>query len=66
MSRSAKTKTCTITNDNIAPKVKVVKHVITDNGGTATAGDWSLHLKKNGNDVNGSPKAGSETATPSR
>ena len=59
-SRPALTKTCTITNDDIAPKVKVVKNVITDNGGTATAGDWSLHLKKNGADVFGSPKAGSE------
>ena len=28
------TKTCTITNDDIAPKLIVIKHVINDNGGT--------------------------------
>ncbi len=41
-------KTCTITNDDIAPTVKVVKHVITDDGGAATASDWSLHLTTDG------------------
>ena len=29
------TKTCTVTNDDIAPKVTVVKHVINDDGGTS-------------------------------
>ena len=33
---------------------------MTDDGGTAVAGDWSLHLKQGANEVNGSPKAGSE------
>src|SRR5206468_2648291 len=55
------TKTCTITNDDIAPTIKVVKHVVNDNGGTATAANWSLHLSSGGTDVTGSPKAGSET-----
>ena len=31
------TKTCTITNDDIAPKLNVIKHVVNDNGGTAVA-----------------------------
>ena len=54
-------KTCTITNDDVAPKVKVVKHVVNDDGGTAVAGDWSLHLKNDaGADVAGSPQAGDE------
>jgi len=42
-------KTCTITNDDIAPKLRLVK--IVDNGttgGTATAGDWTLHATGNG------------------
>ena len=56
-------KTCTITNDDIAPTVKVVKHVITDNGGTATASDWSLHLKSGADEVGTSPDAGSESGT---
>ena len=29
------TKTCTVTNDDIAPTLTVIKHVINDNGGTA-------------------------------
>ena len=29
------TKTCTVTNDDIAPKLIVIKHVVNDNGGTA-------------------------------
>ncbi len=36
------TKTCTVTNDDIAPKLTLVKTVINDNGGTATAGAWTL------------------------
>ena len=36
------TKTCTVTNDDIAPKLTVIKHVINDNGGTKTAADFTL------------------------
>ncbi|HKG80152.1 MAG TPA: hypothetical protein VKA78_12050, partial [Pyrinomonadaceae bacterium] len=35
-------KTCTITNNDIAPKLIVIKHVINDNGGTAVAGNFSM------------------------
>ena len=56
-------KTCTITNNDIAPTVKVVKHVVTDNGGTATASDWSLHLKNGANEAGASPQNGSESGT---
>ncbi|MHB9090830.1 MAG: hypothetical protein ACYC7H_05375, partial [Chloroflexota bacterium] len=38
----ADNKTCTITNDDIAPTLKLVKNVINDNGGTKTAADWTL------------------------
>jgi uncharacterized repeat protein (TIGR01451 family) len=55
------TKTCTVTNNDIAPTIKVVKHVVNDDGGTASASNWQLHLSKAGTDVAGSPKAGSET-----
>jgi len=34
--------TCTITNDDIAPTLKLVKNVTNDNGGTNVAHDWSL------------------------
>src|SRR6185436_16717709 len=35
-------KTCTITNDDKAAKLIVIKHVINDNGGTAKASDFTL------------------------
>ena len=34
--------TCTITNDDVAPTLTLVKNVINDNGGTATETDWTL------------------------
>ncbi|OGG35190.1 hypothetical protein A2363_03910 [Candidatus Gottesmanbacteria bacterium RIFOXYB1_FULL_47_11] len=34
--------TCTITNNDIAPKLTVIKHVVNDNGGTADAGDFTM------------------------
>ncbi len=34
--------TCTITNDDIAPKLTLIKKVITDNGGTASPDDFKL------------------------
>ena len=36
------TKTCTVTNDDVAPHLIVIKHVINDNGGTALAGDFTM------------------------
>src|SRR6266511_3356085 len=36
------TKTCTVTNDDVAPKLIVIKHVINDNGGDASASDFTL------------------------
>ena len=56
-------KTCTLTNNDIAPTLHVIKHVINDNGGTNVAADWSIHLKSGANEVTGSPAAGSETGT---
>ncbi|HET6594988.1 MAG TPA: hypothetical protein VFG81_05165 [Anaerolineales bacterium] len=35
-------KTCTITNDDIAPTLKLVKVVVNDNGGNAVEDDWTL------------------------
>jgi hypothetical protein len=34
--------TCTITNDDIQPKLIVIKHVINDNGGTSTAANFAM------------------------
>jgi hypothetical protein len=40
----AQNKTCTITNDDVAPTVTLVKVVINDNGGTATTGSFGLTI----------------------
>ena len=34
--------TCTITNDDVAPSLTLVKEMKNDNGGTAGPGDWNL------------------------
>jgi hypothetical protein len=34
--------TCTITNDDVAPQLTIVKNVINDNGGQRTASEWTL------------------------
>jgi uncharacterized repeat protein (TIGR01451 family) len=39
---SGQTKTCTITNDDKAAKLVVIKHVVNDDGGTAVAGDFDI------------------------
>ena len=44
------TKTCTVTNNDIAPKLIVIKHVINDNGGTAVAGDFTINVDDQGSD----------------
>jgi len=38
------TKTCTITNDDIAPQLTVIKHVVNDNGGTAVASAFTMNV----------------------
>lgn len=35
-------KACTITNDDIAPRLTVIKHVINNNGGIKSAGDFTM------------------------
>ncbi|MGI0027164.1 MAG: hypothetical protein ACREAD_04915 [Nitrosopumilaceae archaeon] len=37
-------KTCTITNNDIQPKLLVIKHVINDNLGTATASSFTMNV----------------------
>lgn len=38
------TKTCTITNDDVAPQLTVIKHVANNNGGTAVASQWTMNV----------------------
>jgi uncharacterized repeat protein (TIGR01451 family) len=54
-------KTCTITNNDIAPTLHVIKTVINDNGGTAVASSATIHVKNGVSDVVGSPQAGASS-----
>ena len=38
------TKVCTVTNDDVPPRLTVIKHVVNDNGGTATANQWTMNV----------------------
>jgi uncharacterized repeat protein (TIGR01451 family) len=54
---------CTFTNTRDTGSLTLIKHVINDNGGTADASNFTLHVTQNGTDVVGSPAAGSEAGT---
>lgn len=53
--------TCTVTNDDIAPKLTVIKDVITDNGGTAVAGNFTMNVT--GTNVSDASFPGDEAGT---
>jgi cysteine-rich repeat protein len=55
--------TCNFTNQLQQGTLIVKKHVVNDNGGTATADNWSIHVKNSATEVTGSPQAGSEIGT---
>jgi len=41
-------KSCTITNNDVAPKLKLIKSVVNDNGGTKVIADFPLFVNGNG------------------
>lgn len=47
-------------------QLKIVKHVVNDDGGTAGASAWSLHVTSGGSDVAGSPQDGDESGDTTR
>jgi hypothetical protein len=53
---------CTFTNTQQQGTL-LSSTVITDNGGIATADQWSIHVKSGVNEVAGSPQPGSGTGT---
>lgn len=63
--------TCTITNTftgtstppTATSTLTVIKNVVNDNGGGASAGRFAIHVKSGDADVAGSPAAGSATGT---
>ena len=48
---AGQTKTCVLTNDDAAPRLTVVKHVVNDNGGTAVASAWTMQIKQGASTV---------------
>ena len=58
-------KTCTITNDDIQPKLTLIKHVVNDNGGTKVVSDFPLFVNATGvvSGVQNGFDAGSYTAS---
>jgi hypothetical protein len=54
---------CTFTNARDRGTLRLIKEVINDNGGPATAADFTLHVTQDGVDVSGSPAVGSDTGT---
>jgi len=59
--------TCTITNDDVAPQLTVVKNVINDNGGDNVVGDFNIELNEGGLSFGSGVVVGSTTtytATP--
>src|SRR5206468_2623656 len=41
---NGETKTCTVTNDDQAATLVVIKHVVNDNGGSAVASDFTMSV----------------------
>jgi len=54
---------CIITNTRNTGTLRVIKNVVVDDGGTASAGDFTIHVKQNGSDVVDSPQSGSASGT---
>ena len=61
--KEGENRTCTFTNDLQTGTLTVIKHVVNDDGGGATAAGWSIHVKSGVNEVATSPQNGSEAGT---
>ncbi len=56
-------RTCTVTADDMAATLTVVTSVVNDNGGTRCRPAFSVHVRRGGADVGGSPQPGSSSGT---
>ncbi|MDH3610296.1 MAG: hypothetical protein OEM79_00895, partial [Nitrosopumilus sp.] len=54
--------TCTISNDDIAPQLKLVKELTQDNGGEENSGDWDLSAVATNNNARDFTDAGDSDA----
>jgi cysteine-rich repeat protein len=55
--------TCTITNNDLAAELVVIKNVVNDNGGTADAGDFTMNVTGTNASPASSPGAGAPGTT---
>ena len=55
--------TCTVTNNDIQPQLTVIKHVINDDGGSATASDFTMQVTATNPDDDAFPGAESPGTT---
>jgi Prealbumin-like fold domain len=60
---NGETKTCTVTNDDIQPVLHVIKHVVNDNGGTASASNFTMTVTGSSPSPASSPGAESPGTT---
>jgi hypothetical protein len=56
-------RTCTVTANDVAPTLTVVTNVVNGDGGSAGPGSFSVHVRRDGSDVAGSPQPGSSSGT---
>ncbi len=56
-------RSCTVTANDVAPKLTVVTQVVNDHGGGAAPGGFSVHVRRGGADVANSPQPGSGSGT---
>lgn len=58
---AGESKTCTFTDDDIPPRLIVIKHVVNNSGGTATAADFTMNVS--GTNVSPASFPGNENGT---
>ena len=56
-------RSCTVTANDVAPTLRVVTQVVNDHGGAAAPSGFTVHVKRAGTDVSGSPQPGSASGT---
>jgi hypothetical protein len=59
----SQSRSCTVTADDVAPRLTVVTHVVNDHGGAAAPGSFTVRVRRGGSDVAGSPQPGSASGT---
>ena len=56
-------RSCTVTANDVAPRLTVITQVVNDHGGAAAPSGFTVHVRRGGSDVSGSPQPGSGSGT---